>query len=251
MLWQWQKPILWANEDVVFPCWLQQTDKEYWYNSVDGNAQWLTFSFCWLSGNLITSFEMFGWKHTYLISLGFQFNHLDGQSFYGGSCGGFAGGTQMAGSAPQPVKAQEQQQQQDMPTNLTAQQQFLQIGEQQISSYSLCCQRWMHNIFKVHAAFALTCILSYCVLASALRKRAAAEAKHSAKALLDYCTTGDIRFLLAMQRQLCGVQDENGDTWVYLVSVSSCIGKLWKATHWRFPENYLNNLVIKKPSVFF
>lgn len=85
---------------------------------------------------------------TYFISLGFQFNHVDGPGFYGGSCGGFAGGTQMAGSSPQPVKAQEQQQQQEMPTNLIAQQHLLQIGKQHISSYNLCCQRWMNSVFK-------------------------------------------------------------------------------------------------------
>lgn len=145
---EWQKLIIWVNEDVVFPCWPQQTDTEYWYNSADGNTPRLTFSFCWLSGNLITIFETFWWKHTYFISLGFQFNHVDGPGFYGGSCGGFAGGTQMAGSSPQPVKAQEQQQQQEMPTNLIAQQHLLQIGEQHISSYNLCCQRWMNSVFK-------------------------------------------------------------------------------------------------------
>lgn len=60
---------------------------------------------------------------------------MDGPGYYGGNCGGFAGGTQMAGSAPQPEKAQEHQQQQEMPTGLAAQQQLLQIGEQQLSSY--------------------------------------------------------------------------------------------------------------------
>ncbi|XP_058241949.1 nuclear factor NF-kappa-B p100 subunit isoform X2 [Hemibagrus wyckioides] len=111
---------------------------------------------------------------------GFQFSHLDG-NFYGGNCGGFAGGTQMAESAPQPETTQEQQQQQqqEIPTSLTTTQQLLHV-------------------------------------ASALQKRSTAAALHSAKALLDYCCTGDVRFLLTMQRQLCGVQDENGDTPLHL-----------------------------------
>ncbi|MCJ8730366.1 hypothetical protein PDJAM_G00183560 [Pangasius djambal] len=117
-----------------------------------------------------------------ILGGGFQFNHLDGPNFYGGSCGGFGGGTQVAGSAPQPDKPQEQQQQQEMPANLAAQQQLLQI-------------------------------------ASTLQKRTTTAAVHSAKALLDYCSTGDVHFLLAMQRQLCGVQDENGDTPLHLAII--------------------------------
>ncbi|KAK3554007.1 hypothetical protein QTP70_019124, partial [Hemibagrus guttatus] len=115
---------------------------------------------------------------------GFQFNHLDGTGFYGGSCVGFTGGTQMAESAPQPEKTQEQQQQQqqEMPTSLTTKQQLLHF-------------------------------------ASALQKRSTTAALHSAKALLDYCCTGDVRFLLTMQRQLCGVQDENGDTPLHLAII--------------------------------
>ncbi|XP_017319794.1 nuclear factor NF-kappa-B p100 subunit isoform X2 [Ictalurus punctatus] len=118
-----------------------------------------------------------------LLGAGFQFNNVDGTGYYGGSCGGFSGGTQMAGSAPHPDNAQEkQQQQQEMPTSLAAQQQLVQI-------------------------------------ASALQKHSTAAAKLSAKALLDYCSTGDVRFLLAMQRQLCGVQDENGDTPLHLAII--------------------------------
>ncbi|KAM9476774.1 nuclear factor NF-kappa-B p100 subunit isoform 1-T1 [Clarias gariepinus] len=112
---------------------------------------------------------------------GFSFNHLDGQGFYGGNCGGFAGGTQMAGSSPQPHKAQEQQPR-ETPASTSAQQQLFQI-------------------------------------VSALQKQTTVAAKHSAKALLDYCSTGDVRFLLDMQRQLCGVQDENGDTPLHLAII--------------------------------
>ncbi|XP_046690604.1 nuclear factor NF-kappa-B p100 subunit isoform X2 [Silurus meridionalis] len=108
---------------------------------------------------------------------GFQYNNLDPSSFYGGNCGGFAGGAQMAGSAPQADNAQEQQQHQE--TAATLQQR----------------------------------------IALVLQKRAIAVTKHSAKALLDYCSTGDVRFLLNMQRHLCGVQDENGDTPLHLAII--------------------------------
>uniref|UniRef100_A0A673X5F1 Nuclear factor of kappa light polypeptide gene enhancer in B-cells 2 (p49/p100) n=1 Tax=Salmo trutta TaxID=8032 RepID=A0A673X5F1_SALTR len=43
--------------------------------------------------------------------------------------------------------------------------------------------------------------------------------KQTAGALLQYCTTGDVRVLLAMQRHLCGVQDENGDTPLHLAII--------------------------------
>lgn len=37
-------------------------------------------------------------------------------------------------------------------------------------------------------------------------------AEKSAAAMRDYATTGDIRYLLAVQRHLTAVQDDNGDT---------------------------------------
>ncbi|XP_035256253.1 nuclear factor NF-kappa-B p100 subunit isoform X3 [Anguilla anguilla] len=49
-------------------------------------------------------------------------------------------------------------------------------------------------------------------LASSLQSRATHVAQQTAGALLDYCSTGDVRILLAVQRHLCAVQDENGDT---------------------------------------
>ncbi|KAJ8248469.1 hypothetical protein GJAV_G00242350 [Gymnothorax javanicus] len=49
-------------------------------------------------------------------------------------------------------------------------------------------------------------------LASSLQNRATLMARQTAGALLNYCSTGDVRILLAVQRHLCGVQDENGDT---------------------------------------
>lgn len=48
--------------------------------------------------------------------------------------------------------------------------------------------------------------------ATALQGRASQSARQTATALLQYCSTGDARVLLAVQRHLCGVQDTNGDT---------------------------------------
>lgn len=55
-----------------------------------------------------------------------------------------------------------------------------------------------------------------CVLAAALTSRASQSARQTAAALLHYCSSGDARVLLAVQRHLCGVQDPNGDTSVLL-----------------------------------
>uniref|UniRef100_A0A672SJJ7 Nuclear factor NF-kappa-B p100 subunit-like n=1 Tax=Sinocyclocheilus grahami TaxID=75366 RepID=A0A672SJJ7_SINGR len=55
--------------------------------------------------------------------------------------------------------------------------------------------------------------------ATALQSRATLMAKCSARALLQYCSTGDVRPLLALQRHLCGVQDENGDTPLHLAII--------------------------------
>uniref|UniRef100_A0A673X5G5 Nuclear factor of kappa light polypeptide gene enhancer in B-cells 2 (p49/p100) n=1 Tax=Salmo trutta TaxID=8032 RepID=A0A673X5G5_SALTR len=52
-----------------------------------------------------------------------------------------------------------------------------------------------------------------------LQSRATRMTKQTAGALLQYCTTGDVRVLLAMQRHLCGVQDENGDTPLHLAII--------------------------------
>uniref|UniRef100_A0A4W5P857 Nuclear factor of kappa light polypeptide gene enhancer in B-cells 2 (p49/p100) n=1 Tax=Hucho hucho TaxID=62062 RepID=A0A4W5P857_9TELE len=55
--------------------------------------------------------------------------------------------------------------------------------------------------------------------AATLQSRATRMSKQTAGALLQYCTTGDVRVLLAMQRHLCGVQDENGDTPLHLAII--------------------------------
>lgn len=64
-----------------------------------------------------------------------------------------------------------------------------------------------------------------CVLAAALTSRASQSARQTAAALLHYCSSGDARILLAVQRHLCGVQDPNGDTSVvpsFLFLFSAC-----------------------------
>ncbi|KAG2463035.1 NFKB2 factor, partial [Polypterus senegalus] len=49
--------------------------------------------------------------------------------------------------------------------------------------------------------------------------RAMHVARQTGRALLDYATTGDARMLLAVQRQLCAVQDENGDSPLHLAII--------------------------------
>uniref|UniRef100_A0A667ZHT7 Nuclear factor of kappa light polypeptide gene enhancer in B-cells 2 (p49/p100) n=1 Tax=Myripristis murdjan TaxID=586833 RepID=A0A667ZHT7_9TELE len=59
------------------------------------------------------------------------------------------------------------------------------------------------------------------VAAAALQSRAAQSARHT---LLQYCSTGDVRVLLAIQRHLCGVQDSNGDTPLHLAIIHQQAG---------------------------
>uniref|UniRef100_A0A665U0E8 Nuclear factor of kappa light polypeptide gene enhancer in B-cells 2 (p49/p100) n=1 Tax=Echeneis naucrates TaxID=173247 RepID=A0A665U0E8_ECHNA len=54
---------------------------------------------------------------------------------------------------------------------------------------------------------------------AALHSRASQNARQTAAALLQYCSTGDARVLLAIQRHLCGVQDSNGDTPLHLAII--------------------------------
>uniref|UniRef100_A0A8D0CK88 Nuclear factor of kappa light polypeptide gene enhancer in B-cells 2 (p49/p100) n=1 Tax=Scleropages formosus TaxID=113540 RepID=A0A8D0CK88_SCLFO len=55
--------------------------------------------------------------------------------------------------------------------------------------------------------------------ASALQNRASQATRQTARALLNYCSTGDVRLLLAVQRQLYSIQDENGDTPLHLAII--------------------------------
>ncbi|XP_067876365.1 nuclear factor NF-kappa-B p100 subunit-like isoform X2 [Heterodontus francisci] len=52
-----------------------------------------------------------------------------------------------------------------------------------------------------------------------LRMRALQITERTARALLDYAITGDVRMLLAVQRHLTAIQDENGDTSLHLAII--------------------------------
>ncbi|XP_052469119.1 nuclear factor NF-kappa-B p100 subunit [Carassius gibelio] len=114
---------------------------------------------------------------------GYQFNPvMDASGFFTGGCGGFSGGAQMSGSTPQADGSPNQ------PTNTQTQ-----SGSQM-----------QQQLFQI---------------ATVLQNRASLMAKYSARALLQYCSTGDVRPLLLLQRHLCGVQDENGDTPLHLAVI--------------------------------
>uniref|UniRef100_A0A673GKY3 Nuclear factor NF-kappa-B p100 subunit-like n=1 Tax=Sinocyclocheilus rhinocerous TaxID=307959 RepID=A0A673GKY3_9TELE len=81
--------------------------------------------------------------------------------------------------------------------------------------------RCTQDHIEILGAYALSDVYFLPVLfpATALQSRATLMAKCSARALLQYCSTGDVRPLLALQRHLCGVQDENGDTPLHLAII--------------------------------
>lgn len=112
--------------------------------------------------------------------------------FTGFGNGGGGGGTQMSGSSSQ--------------TTSPLQQQLFHIGE-----------FWILHHVTGHVTLDITVKSASDVFfsifsASSLRNRASANARHAAAALLEYCSTGNPRVLLTLQRHLCGVQDTNGDT---------------------------------------
>ncbi|XP_029377474.1 nuclear factor NF-kappa-B p100 subunit isoform X3 [Echeneis naucrates] len=111
-----------------------------------------------------------------------------GVFFTGGFTGfGGGGGTQMSISAPQTDINQQQ----------TDGQSAGQTGGQTASPLQ-------QQLFQI---------------AAALHSRASQNARQTAAALLQYCSTGDARVLLAIQRHLCGVQDSNGDTPLHLAII--------------------------------
>uniref|UniRef100_A0A8B9KM39 Nuclear factor of kappa light polypeptide gene enhancer in B-cells 2 (p49/p100) n=1 Tax=Astyanax mexicanus TaxID=7994 RepID=A0A8B9KM39_ASTMX len=86
------------------------------------------------------------------------------------------------------------------------------------SCITLAC---ISECFAVHHAVRLV-MYTFCpavCAAAALQNRTTAAAKRSARVLLEYCSTGNVCLLLAMQRHLCGVQDENGDTPLHLAVI--------------------------------
>ncbi|XP_027139162.1 nuclear factor NF-kappa-B p100 subunit isoform X4 [Larimichthys crocea] len=68
-------------------------------------------------------------------------------------------------------------------------------------------------------------------IAAALHSRASQSARQTAAALLQYCSTGDARVLLAIQRHLCGVQDGNGDTPLHLAVIHQQTGVIQQLIH--------------------
>uniref|UniRef100_A0A3Q3WME9 RHD domain-containing protein n=1 Tax=Mola mola TaxID=94237 RepID=A0A3Q3WME9_MOLML len=67
--------------------------------------------------------------------------------------------------------------------------------------------------------------------ATALHSRASQSARQTAAALLQYCSTGDARVLLAVQRHLCGIQDGNGDTPLHLALIHQQTGVIQQLIH--------------------
>lgn len=68
-------------------------------------------------------------------------------------------------------------------------------------------------------------------IAAALHSRASQSARQTAAALLQYCSTGDARVLLDIQRHLCGVQDGNGDTPLHLAIIHQQTGVIQQLIH--------------------
>lgn len=57
----------------------------------------------------------------------------------------------------------------------------------------------------------LSCDHAHCLADNLFLEKAVQLAKKHANALFDYAVTGDVKMLLAVQRHLTAVQDENGD----------------------------------------
>ncbi|XP_028651015.1 nuclear factor NF-kappa-B p100 subunit isoform X1 [Erpetoichthys calabaricus] len=112
---------------------------------------------------------------------GSYFQYTQGMQSYFNSMGSYPGGAQMCGSAVQ----------QDASGNQL---------ENGMAHGGLSQNQLMH-------------------LASQFSARAMHVARQTGRALLDYATTGDARMLLAVQRQLCAVQDENGDSPLHLAII--------------------------------
>uniref|UniRef100_A0A4W5NZD5 Nuclear factor of kappa light polypeptide gene enhancer in B-cells 2 (p49/p100) n=1 Tax=Hucho hucho TaxID=62062 RepID=A0A4W5NZD5_9TELE len=119
----------------------------------------------------------------------FSFNQqMNGSGWMGGGFTGFGGGgAQMSGTTAQAEGTQQQQ-----------------AGGMAGQTPGQTASPLQQQLFQI---------------AATLQSRATRMTKQTAGALLQYCTTGDVRVLLAMQRHLCGVQDENGDTPLHLAII--------------------------------
>lgn len=133
---------------------------------------------------------------------------------------------------------------------------------------SICC-RWVRHSMKENTTsngYCGKCLFtwSYCLLmmwhcsfvrslifdrvlslfpAAVLHSRASQNARQTSAALLQYCSTGDAQILLAIQRHLCGVQDSNGDTYVFDLSTwSNKIAETAAQPSWR--QNCLCHVII-------
>lgn len=68
-------------------------------------------------------------------------------------------------------------------------------------------------------------------IAVSLQSKASQSARQTAAALLQYCSSGDARALLSIQRHLCGVQDSNGDTPLHLAVIHQQSGVVQQLVH--------------------
>ncbi|XP_056147683.1 nuclear factor NF-kappa-B p100 subunit isoform X2 [Lampris incognitus] len=150
---------------------------------------------------------------------GFQFNQQmngggGGGNFYTGGFMGYGGGggAQMSGSTPLTGSSQQQTDVTQQQTNVTQQQ--TDVTRQQTA-------RQTGSHLQQHLL----------QLAASLHSRASQTAKQTASALLHYCSTGDVRVLLAIQRHLIGVQDDNGDTPLHLAIIHQQSGVIQQLIH--------------------
>lgn len=66
-----------------------------------------------------------------------------------------------------------------------------------------------HAVLQSECRNSLGC--GHCLADGLFLEKAVQLAKRHANALFDYAVTGDVKMLLAVQRHLTAVQDENGD----------------------------------------
>uniref|UniRef100_A0A671Y170 Nuclear factor of kappa light polypeptide gene enhancer in B-cells 2 (p49/p100) n=1 Tax=Sparus aurata TaxID=8175 RepID=A0A671Y170_SPAAU len=85
--------------------------------------------------------------------------------------------------------------------------------------------------FHVHVSKCDVISIMICMNTAALHSKASQSARQTAAALLQYCSTGDARVLLAIQRHLCGVQDGNGDTPLHLAIIHQQTGVIQQLIH--------------------
>lgn len=142
-----------------------------------------------------------------------------GGLFYTGGFTGFGGGAQMSGSSSQQPTDRQAAGQTTGQHSSPLQQQLFQIGKilheacivflfsLAVSSVRKPCEPVSNHLMEL-----LMETRCFVFAASALHNRASQSSRQTAAAILQYCSTGDARVLLAVQRHLCGVQDGNGDT---------------------------------------